>query len=162
MALLAGCMPPQTAREFRAYAPSAFTGSMQSMEVDRPYPEISTTFQAKAPECLNTVVGSTLRGGTWHGQVATTSVIASYKPTVVVGDTRTEIHLQKHWEKNVIAVGKEPEGGYYVLVVDATPLAGNRTKLDIYSVSSGIETVVKAIMGWATGQNVGCPDMTKG
>ena len=157
-ALVAGCamQMPQTAQEFREQIPGAFMGQVKTLEVDRPYRDVSRTFQAKAPECLNVAVRTVEQGGGSY-----MNVLATYKPTVVIGDRRTELHLQRHYQGNVIVPGKEPAGGHYALVADAIPLAGNRTKVDIYGPSRGLDAVTKAITGWATGQNVGCPDMTK-
>jgi hypothetical protein len=156
-AILAGCgQMPQTAQEFREQIPGAFMGQMKTFEVDRPYREVSRTFQTKAPECLNVSVRTVEQGGGSYSNILTT-----YKPTVVVGDKRTELHLQRHFQGNVIIPGKEPEGGLYSLVVDAAPLDRNRTKVDIYGPTRGLDAVIKAVTGWATGQNVGCPDMTK-
>lgn len=156
-ALLAACgQMPQSAQEFRDQVPGAFMGQVKSFEVDRSYNAVSKTFQAKAPECLTVAVRTTERSSTSY-----MNVLATYKPTVIVGDRRTELHLQRHYEGNVIVPGKEPEGGHYALVADVTPLPGNRAKVDIYGPSRGLDAVTKAITGWATGQNVGCPDMTK-
>jgi len=147
MALLAGCGPlPQTAQQFREQFPGSFIGSVQTLEVDRPYQDVSKTFQAKASECLYVSVRS--------------DIVTTYKPTVVVGDKRTELHLQRRYDGDVINLYKEPEGGQYVLVADATPLPANRTKVDIYGLWRGVGAVVKAITAWANG-NTGCPDMTK-
>jgi hypothetical protein len=49
----------------------------------------------------------------------------------------------------------------YYLVADAAPLDRNRTKVEIYAPSIGADTLVRAVTGWATGENVGCPDLTK-
>jgi hypothetical protein len=47
------------------------------------------------------------------------------------------------------------------VVADATPIDKSRTRIDIYGPSVGTDTLVRAINGWATGENLGCPDMTK-
>jgi hypothetical protein len=48
-----------------------------------------------------------------------------------------------------------------MLVADATPIDKSRTRIDIYGPSVGTDTLVRAINGWASGDNLGCPDMTK-
>jgi hypothetical protein len=58
-------------------------------------------------------------------------------------------------------VTKEPEGGYYLMVFDAIRAGKNTTRIDYYGPSRGQDTMVKAIKGWANGENVGCPDLTK-
>ena len=71
------------------------------------------------------------------------------------------MHVQRTMKGNVIIPGKVPEGGMYYLVADAAPLDRNRTKVKIYAPSIGADTLVRAVTGWATGENVGCPDLTK-
>jgi hypothetical protein len=157
-ALLAACAVPhpQNAEEFRQYVPTATFGKVQSFEARRPFRDVAKTFQAKAPECLNIAVRTVETSSTSNINVLTT-----YKPTVVVNEKRAELHVQRTLKGNVIVPGKPPEGGDYFLVADATPLDRNRTRVDIYSPSMGATTLVRAVTGWATGENVGCPDMTK-
>jgi hypothetical protein len=61
----------------------------------------------------------------------------------------------------VLAVTKEPEGGYYLLVADAYPIDAKRSRIEIFGPSKGHDVLTRAIMGWATGKNLGCPDLTK-
>ena len=152
-ALIAGCSAnPQTADEFRQYVPKATFGKVQTFEAKRPFRDVTKTFQAKAPECLNVAVRTVERGST------TTRTL---KPTVVANEKKTELHVQQTWSGNVIVPGKVPEGGMYYIVADATPIDRSRTRIDIYGPSIGADTLVRAITNWATGENVGCPDMTK-
>lgn len=58
-------------------------------------------------------------------------------------------------------VTKEPEGGYYLLVADAYPVDKTRTRVQIFHPSMGSDVLIQAIRGWASGENLGCPDMTK-
>ena len=153
-ALAAGCAMhfPQTAEEFRQYVPTATFGKVQTFEAKRPYRDVAKTFQAKAPECLNVSVRASDRYGT------TTRTL---HPTVLVNEKKTELHIQQTYGGNVIVPGKTPEGGAYYIVADATPIDRARTRIDIYGPSMGADTLVRAITNWATGENVGCPDMTK-
>jgi hypothetical protein len=155
-ALLAACVQfPQTPQETREYIRTSTMGKVQSFEVRRPYREVSRTFQARATECLSLTVRATERGG---GSAST--VRSTYRPTVVADEKRTELRLQQQERGNVIIPGKEPEGGFYVVLADATPASANSTKVEIYSASRRFDIVVKAITGWAEGGNLGCPDMT--
>jgi hypothetical protein len=157
LSVLAGCAQnPQNAEEFRQYIPRATFGAKQTYEVERPWQEVAKTFQARAPECLNVSVRTVESGGGSYS-----NVLATYKPTVVVGASRAELHLQRKLKGNVIVPGKEPEGGNYMLVADATPVGRGRTRIDVYAPSLGADTLVKTINGWASGKNLGCPDMTK-
>jgi hypothetical protein len=157
MALLAACAQhPQNAEEFRQYVPMASFGKVQTFEANRALRDIAKTFQAKAPECLNVSVRSVERSST-----SSINILTTYKPTVLVSEKRAELHVQRSLKGNVIVPGKPPEGGDYFLVADATPLDRNRTRIDIYAPSIGANTLIRAVTGWATGENVGCPDMTK-
>ena len=147
---------PQSAEEFRQQIPGAFMGSVQTFEAKRSFREVAKTFQAKAPECLNVKVRVSSQTGT-----SVSNILYTYKPTVKASDKKAEVHVQRHMDGNVIVPGKEPPGGLYFVVADATPIDRNRTKIDIYGPSRGADALINAIRGWATGENVGCPDMTK-
>ncbi len=69
--------------------------------------------------------------------------------------------MQREYKRGVINAMKEPEGGHYLVVADAYPIAQNRTRLDLFGPSRPHEVMIRAIKGWATGDNLGCPDMTK-
>jgi hypothetical protein len=159
LAMLAGCAVsfPQTAQEFREQVPGATFGQKQTFEAKRPFRDVAKTFQAKAPECLNVSVRTVSQSATSYQNILTT-----YKPTVLVSMQKAELHVQRHYQGGgVIIPGKEPQGGLYMLVADATPIDRSRTRIDIYAPTHGANAVIKAITGWATGENVGCPDMTK-
>lgn len=117
---------------------------------------MAKTFQAKAPECLDVKVRLVERSAT-----SSSNILTTYKPTVLVGAEKAELHVQRTMQGNVITPGKVPEGGLYYLVADATPIDRGRTRIDIYAPSIGADTLVRAVSGWATGENVGCPDLTK-
>jgi hypothetical protein len=152
-ALVGGCSSnPQTAEEFRHAMPTAAFGKVHTFEAKRSFRDVTQTFQARAPECLNVSIRTVERGG---GNTRT------LKPTLVTSEKKTELHVQQTWSGNVIVPGKVPEGGLYYIVADATPIDRSRTRIDIYHPSMGADTLVRAITGWATGENVGCPDMTK-
>ena len=156
--LLSGCVThhPQTAEEFRQAVPGAFLAKVETFEVDRPFEEVAKTFQKQAPGCLDVTIKTTSRTNTSY-QV----IVTDYNPTVVVTRDRAELHLQQHHAQGVMNVTKEPEGGYYLLVADATPVDAKRTRIELYRPSVGQKVLIKAVKGWATGDNIGCPDLTK-
>lgn len=156
--VMSGCAThhPQNADEFRQAAPGAFLGKKETFVVNRAYKDVARTFKKKAPQCLNVRI-KTVSQTTTSYQV----IVTKYKPTVVVSKQRTELHIQQHHESGVINVTKEPEGGYYLVVTDAYPMSKNKTKIVMYRPSMGYDVMIKAIKGWATGKNKGCPDMTK-
>ncbi|MCI0372675.1 MAG: hypothetical protein L0214_15185 [candidate division NC10 bacterium] len=156
--LLAGCVThhPQTAEEFRQAVPGAFMAKTEEFEVTRPFREVAETFRKKAPECLKVTIRTTSQSTTSY-QV----IVTSYKATVVVTKSRAELHVQQHHQAGVMKVTKEPEGGYYLLVADAYPADKNRTRIQLFRPSMGYDVLIRAIKGWSSGENLGCPDMTK-
>ena len=156
--LISGCSlhHPQTAEEFRLGVPTAFLVGVETFEVERSYKDIGKTFQKKAPQCLGVTIETVSQSSTSYSRIVT-----RYNPTVTITDKRAELHLQQNYESGVMTVSKVPPGGYYLFVVDATPIGKNKSKVDIYGPTMGYDTVIKAFKGWATGKNLGCPDLTK-
>jgi hypothetical protein len=155
--LVAGCaQQPQTAQEFREAIPGAFMGKVQTFEAKRPLAAVARTFQARAPECLNVAVRSVSQSSTSYQNILTV-----YHATVVNNPQKAELHLQRDFKSGVLVPGKVPPGGLYYLVADATPVDKGTTRIDIYGPSVGTDTLIRAITGWANGDNLGCPDMTK-
>ena len=156
-AALSGCgSAPQTAQEFRQAVPGAMLMKTETLEVNRPFREVAETFRRKAPECLQVAVRTTSQTSTSF-QV----IDAEYKPTVIVTKDRAELHVQRLYKRGVIAAYKEPDGGHYLVVADAYPAGQSKTRLDIFGPSRSHEVMIRAIKGWASGENLGCPDMTK-
>lgn len=158
-AILAGCAVnyPQNAQEFREQMPGAMFGQKKTLEANRPFRDVVKTLQAKAPECLNVSVRTISQSATSYQ-----NVLETYKPTVIVGAQKAELHVQKNYKGGgIIIPGKVPEGGMYFLVADATPIDRTRTRIDIYGPTRGANSMIRAVTGWATGENIGCPDLTK-
>lgn len=155
--LLAACAPmPQTAEEFRKAVPGATLMKTDSYEVNRAWRDVAATFRRKAPECLKVSVRTVSQTTTSYQNILT-----EYTPTVIVTDQRAELHLQQLHKTGVMYPKKPPAGGIYLIVADAYPQAGNRTRIQLYGPSRGYDVVYRAIRGWAAGDNLGCPDMTK-
>jgi hypothetical protein len=155
--VVAGCAggsAPQTPDEFRKTVPTAFMGQVTTFEVARPVSEVGRTFQARAPECLDVAV----RGVDTKLLYAVTT---TYKPSVSVGDKKAELRVQRKFSGAVFIPYKEPEGGTYFLVVEATAIDKGRSRIDVYGFKVGMNELMRAVTGWATGQDLGCPDMTK-
>ena len=154
---LLGCIShPQTAEEFRKAVPGAFSAKVETFEVDRPFSQVASTFQKMGPNCLSKTIKTTSQTTTSYQVIVTT-----YKPTVMVTGKKAELHVQFHHDQGVIAVSKEPEGGYYLLVADAQPVNQTKTRIDLYRPSMGHGVLIQAVKNWATGENIGCPDLTK-
>lgn len=156
--LLSGCVShhPQNAEEFRKMAPGAFMVKVENYDINRSARQVGETFNKRAPECLNMRV-RTVSQAPGSYQV----IVSLYKPTVVVTSERSELHLQRHHEAGVMRVTKEPEGGYYLMVADAYPVDARRSRLRIIGPSKGYDVIWRAMHGWATGKDLGCPDLSK-
>jgi hypothetical protein len=147
---------PQTAEEFRQMAPGAFMVQVQTFEVKRSVRDVGESFRRRAPQCLSVTIRTTSSApGSYQ------VIVTRYKPTVVAGADRAELHLQQKHMRGVLAVHKEPEDGRYLFVVDATPAGRGAAKVQIIGPSRGYDVVVRAIKAWADGSSQGCPDMTK-
>lgn len=152
---------PLTADEFRQMAPGASfmgmkTGGKETFEVERSVAQVAGTFNKMADKCLNKRIKSVESGYMYHSVVVT-----KYTPTVKIGKNRAELYLQYEHEKGVMKVYEMPKNGYFLMVMDATGIGKDKTRIDFYRPSIGHQNVVKALHGWATGKNVGCPDLTK-
>ena len=155
--LVQGCgQMPQTAEEFRKAVPGAMMTKTETYEVDRAMREVASTFRRKAPECLNLSVRTVSRTRTSYQNILT-----EYKATVVTTGTRAELHVQQLHKTGVMYASKPPAGGAYIVVADAYPMGARRTRIQIYGPSRGYDVLYRAIRGWATGDNLGCPDLTK-
>lgn len=156
--ILTGCVTshPQNAIEFRAAVPGAFMAKVEKYEVAEPFNEVASRFKKMAPKCLNVTIKTVSQSATSY-QV----IVTEYLPTVIVGKNKAELHVQQHHAQGVMKVTEEPAGGYYLMVVDAVKVDANTTRIEYYGPSAGQEAMIKAIKGWASGNNVGCPDLTK-
>jgi hypothetical protein len=158
--LISGCgAMPLTADEFRLAVPGARTAKVETFEVNRPFSAVAKTFNKKAPECLNKTVTTTSTTPGKYGPISSTYTV-TYKPTVLITKNKAELHVQHHTD-NAMKVYEEPEGGYFLLVADAYPIDEKRTQVDLYRPSIGHKVLIKAVKGWSTGKNVGCPDLTQ-
>lgn len=155
--LLQGCGGmPQSAEEFRKAVPGAMMTKTDSYEVNRSFKDVAAVFQRKAPECLNTAVRTISQTSTSYQNILT-----EYRGTALASAERAELHVQQLHKTGVLYPSKPPEGGAYIFVADAYPQAGNRTRIQLYGPSKGYDVLYRAVRGWATGENLGCPDLTK-
>ena len=147
---------PQTADEFRKAVPAAMMTKTDTYQVNRPMSDVASTFERLAPKCLNVTVQTVS-----HTNTSFQNLIARYKATVVRTNDRVELHVQQLYETGVLYPRKPPEGGVYLLVADAYAQSNKSARLQLYGPSMGYEALYRAIHGWASGDNLGCPDMTK-
>lgn len=160
-AIAAGCVkPPKTAEGFRELARSGSRWvAVEKFVVDRPYREVALTFQKRSDACLKVRVVTTSSGGY---RSHPTTFKQDYRPTVRVDRRRAEFFVQMHVEgTNLVKVYDEAEGGDYVMVTDAYPVGRGKTRIELHRATMGHDVLAKAVRGWATGENLGCPDLTK-
>lgn len=151
--LLPACSVPMNTGEFRQAAKSnAMLLTTESFEVNRPYSEVARAFREKAPECLSFKLGSATRN--MFGGSSNPVYYAETRQTVLVAKDKTELSFQVKYMNTVTS---EPEGGSYHLVADAYRVGKNRTRVDVYR-RTKVELLVEALKGWASGENMGCPD----
>ena len=160
--VLGGCGGmPKNAEEFRQFTLErtrvlgAMSVAKETFEVERPFREVSSTLQKKANECLKVVVRRT--GTDKYGY--TRSSVDTFKPTFIASSGKAELHVQLK-RSAVVEVGAPPDGPYRV-VLDATPVAAKRTRIDIYTMSIDDSLLQRTLRSWARGDNLGCPDLTK-
>ena len=152
--LLVGCATPQNAEEFRKYTRESPFKTTDTYEVARPFSEVSSTLRKKTNECLAITITTT----TTRDFLFKRTSIQAYKPTLITKPNRAELHLQLK-KSATIEVGAPPDGGYRV-VLDATPKANGRTRIDTYAlIDSESGLILTALRGWVTGENLGCPDL---
>ena len=159
--LSSGCSmhQPQSAEEFRQMLPGSMFGKHETFEVNRSLAKVTSSFKKRAGKCLNMVVERTTTNqyGQVMGRINTT-----YTPTVRAGKKKTELIVQQLPEGNVILLGEIPKKGMYFFVADAVKAGKKKTKIDFYRGSIGSDTLARAVKNWATGKNMGCPDLTQG
>ena len=160
--VLGGCGGmPKNAEEFRQFTLErtrvlgAMSVAKETFEVERPFREVSSTLQKKGNDCLKVVVRRT--GTDKYG--FTRSSVDTFKPTFIASSGKAELHVQLK-RSAVVEVGAPPDGAYRV-VLDATPVAAKRTRIDIYTMSVDDSLLQRTLRGWSRGDNLGCPDLTK-
>lgn len=162
LALMSGCSMkyPLSADEFRQMLPGSTFGEVEKVTINRSLSKIAKTYKKKAKACLSKTIKSESCMNHGYGMQCTT-MITHYKPTLKISSKHIELHMQQD-SPNMLPLGEIPKDGLYTLVADITPVSKNKSKLVIYSGSFGSDTIKKALKGWATGKNKGCPDLTKG
>jgi len=124
--------------------------------VDRSYADIGKAWAERSNSCINNKQVISTGGG-----ARTVNVNRSYKATSVFSKQRAELHMQeKQFGAGVVNVVKEPPDGHFFFVADAIPLASNKSRVVMYHASNR-DLFVTAITNWATGKNMGCPDLTQ-
>lgn len=149
---------PMSPAEFRQTVAGSSLATQESFDAARPYDQVRETLRKKADECL--AVATTSSGTVFQGNMMMReNSRAAYKPTVSTTDRGMELAVQVDFGEHT-TVQKKPEGGFYILVVDAAPAGATATKLTIYRGSLGkAKEIAAAIRSWAIGESSACPNL---
>ncbi|MDP2762393.1 MAG: hypothetical protein Q8O64_18665 [Sideroxyarcus sp.] len=160
--LLAGCgsMPKTPELLIQNVKGGSMFSEQDVFEVKRPVTEVSEVLKNKAHECLKQKVSSTSNTGGPGIQLMRTDVRA-FTPKVVVGKQRARLTLQTKVIEGSTELGDIPPDGWYMMVVDAYSVDSRTTRVETYFQQPGYRGAFTAIKLWATGKNMGCPDLTK-
>jgi hypothetical protein len=157
---LSGCasfMQPQNAEEFRTRVPESY---IERVDIQRPYVAVANTIKKKAPECLDIAVRK--EGTEYNGPYSFKKKWTTrYVSTIRVSSTKAELNLQF----DVIPRPKPdlqntPPEGLYIMSITVTPVNKDTTRLVIYGGTHQWKTIPQAVKNWATGTNMGCPDLS--
>ncbi len=165
MLALAGCSitPPKNTAEFRAMAKEGkYFMSNETFVVKRPFQQVVDTYKQRAPTCLNQTI--TTHGYQQNGQFRTPYTSTSaWKSYVNATNKHMECTLQwRSLDANVVEVYDPPNKyGHYRMVVDAYPVDQNSTRIVLSKIALTSDTLIQATKNWATGESMGCPDMTQ-
>ena len=154
--LLSACTIPMNTSEFRQAAKAnAALLTAESFEVNRPFAEVARILKEKGPECLDFRIGSAkinMLGGS-----SNPVYYAQTKQTVLVSKDKAELSFQVKYNGTIT---QEPEDGSYFMVADAYRVGKNKTRVDVYR-RTKVDLLLEALKGWASGENLGCPDPAK-
>ena len=151
----AGLIQPQNAAEYRARMPESYT---ERFEVKRPYRVVSDTLKKKSAQCLNLSVTKQWMEPQGQYSIPRQQKL-TYRPAMQVTATKAELQLQLD-DGTRGGLQKIPEGGMYILVVDAYPAGRDRTRVEIYGGGDHVfGPIAEGVKNWATGKSMTCPKL---
>lgn len=152
-----GCagMIPQSAEEYRTMVPGASMGRFETFTVDQKLTAVSETFRKMTNKCLNGTVTTTSTDQYGNER----SMVTTYHPTLLISNSKLELHLQEEWDG--IVLGVVPDKGHYLLVLDAIKVGNSKTEINLFHNAMGVDPIVRAVKNWAMNKNVGCPNLTR-
>jgi hypothetical protein len=149
---------PKNPEEFRKFS-SHFSSNVVTVEVERPLSQVAASLHRQADECLAVRIQYEHVHAVF---IKTDAGHVTFKPTFTYHGNHAELDVQRKVERtDEIVVGDMPKDGTYELVADATHVSANRTKLVVYRMdgSKADEALSKAVIHWAKGDNLGCPQL---
>lgn len=160
--LLAGCgsMPKTPDILVKNAKDGAMMSEKDVFEVKRPIAQITEMFKKKSAECFRQEVSSTLHDAS-RGIKLNRREVRAFTPKVLVSKQLTRLTLQSNVTEGSTSLGDIPPDGWYMMVVDAYPVDKNTTRVESYYQSTAYHGAFTAVKLWATGTNMGCPDLTQ-
>jgi hypothetical protein len=158
--VLAGCgTPPKTIDEFRDMAKGGgMFLSSETYTVKRPYQQVVDTYKQRAPTCLNQTI-EVVTKDKW----GTHSSHFIWTTKIKLMDKHMACFMQgRSGDSNNVEVYDPPDkNGHFHFLVDAYPVDQNTTRIVVSKSVAVPDLVPVAAKNWATGENLGCPDMTQ-
>lgn len=154
-ALLTACANPRTAGEYRKMHqdhPNAPGARHEKFEVNRPMKQVAQDVKRNAEECLNVTMSYAERTSTSFA-----SGVNRIRPYANITNTSAEIYATS----TAVFNGQESDAPhFFYFLLDLTPIAKGKTHAELYySWGEPIPRTAKAVKAWATGQDVGCPNL---
>jgi hypothetical protein len=151
--MVLGCAStPQTADEYRRAASGSMVLAVERFEVHRAYNRVANTLEIMLAMCFE----ADARGDLSHDRDSQPAD-RQWHPTVIVADAKTEMHVQGVKEQGLAYWGQQPQGGPYVLVLDAFPAGVDKTQIVMYRPRVGYGALISTVKGWVTGEKQACP-----
>jgi hypothetical protein len=153
---LVACGPiPQSTAEFREQYRSGPPrgGAKEERTIDRPLQRVLADVRANADKCFNVVTDHTGPSSAGFGQAR---MRITYRSTTTGSSSSGELVVRMV----VPGAGRQPQGGYYALLGDMQAVSPTKTRLTVNgSNGSGWVKPIEAVIAWASGQALGCPEM---
>lgn len=135
--------------------------SNESYVVKRPFQQVVDSYRQRAPACLN----KTIESSWWEGGMPRIKHTEIRAWTARVNATNKHMECTLQWRVtggNTIVVGEYPnKDGHYYMLVDAYAVDQNSTRIVLSKGVGTSDALILATKNWATGANMGCPDMTQ-
>ena len=155
----------QNPAEFRTGIHKSKHVVKETLILKRSYRSVIKKWKKNNKRCLAKVIRvtrhNTSRGATGGFNTSTSQTDTDYTPKLKIGKNKAVLSVQ--FERMGGSNAIPPPGGAYFVVADATRLAKNRTRIDIYRINYPWDTtlITKPIMDWAKGTSNRCPDIQK-
>ena len=155
---LAGCVattPPLSIEELRdevRKGPSRVIVSKH--EIPRSFTQAYSAVQINAERCFEVTVAMP----TSENSGTRVNPVRYRSESLMTSETTAETSMQLDKK----SFDPMPDGGYYVLLADIEAISSEKTRLTIYGVLNGYESVHESIIAWAQGKNDECPRFPPG